>query len=100
MQTYSLKKGLDLPIAGAVENGAAASAGSPDISMVGLLGADIYGLKPRMAVEEGDVIAAGAPVFAHKDVPQAQITAPVSGRIKAINRGRTAQADQRRDRGG
>lgn len=52
-----------------------------------MLGSDYIGLKPRLAVQEGDVVAAGCPVFAHKDTPEAQVVAPVSGRVKAINRG-------------
>ena len=84
MQNFSLKKGLDLPIAGAAQTGPAETA---TVTYVGLLGDDYIGLKPRLAVAEGDVVACGAPVIAHKDNPEAQITSPVSGRIKAINRG-------------
>ncbi|MBB93821.1 MAG: NADH:ubiquinone reductase (Na(+)-transporting) subunit A [Rhodobacteraceae bacterium] len=84
MQRFSLRKGLDLPIAGAagsdIQDG-------PAVGTVAILGADYLGLKPRVAVQEGDAIGAGAPVLAHKDVPEALITAPVSGRVKAINRG-------------
>lgn len=84
VRTYSLKKGLDLPIAGAVQGDTVVDA---DVATVGLLGDDYIGLKPRLAVEVGESIGAGAPVLAHKDNPDAQITSPVSGRIKAINRG-------------
>ncbi|MDQ2093353.1 Na(+)-translocating NADH-quinone reductase subunit A [Rhodalgimonas zhirmunskyi] len=84
MRTYSFSKGLDLPIAGAVEGGPVEQ---PEIATVGLLGDDFFGLKPRLAVQEGDTVAAGTPIFAHKDTPEAPVTAPVSGRIKAINRG-------------
>ena len=52
-----------------------------------MLGSDYLGLKPRLAVQEGDVIAAGAPVFAHKDTADVQVVSPVSGRVKAVNRG-------------
>lgn len=84
VQTYTLKKGLDLPIEGAAETGPAAEI---DVKTVAVLGDDYIGLKPRLAVQEGDVIAAGAAVLAHKDTPDALITSPVSGRVKAINRG-------------
>ncbi|QHQ35050.1 Na(+)-translocating NADH-quinone reductase subunit A [Algicella marina] len=84
MQNFNFRKGLDLPIAGA-------ASGEPvedtTVRTVALLGGDYIGLKPRLSVEEGDVVGAGAPIFAHKDTPEAVITAPVSGRIKAINRG-------------
>ena len=84
MRQYKLRKGLELPVAGApaqeIHDG-------PAVRTVALLGSDYLGLKPRLAVQEGDVIAAGAPVFAHKDTPDVQVVAPVSGRVKAVNRG-------------
>ncbi|WP_432766721.1 Na(+)-translocating NADH-quinone reductase subunit A [Ponticoccus alexandrii] len=60
---------------------------APPVTTVAVLGDDYIGLKPRLAVQEGDVVGAGAPILAHKDTPDVQVTAPVSGRIKAINRG-------------
>jgi Na+-transporting NADH:ubiquinone oxidoreductase subunit A len=45
------------------------------------------GLKPRLDIEEGQKIRAGAAVFYDKDLPEAKVVAPASGRIKAINRG-------------
>ena len=84
MQHFKLRKGLDLPITGAPD---AAIHDGPRVTTVGLLGADYLGLKPRLAVEEGDIVAAGAPIFADKETPEAVVVAPVSGRIKAINRG-------------
>lgn len=59
----------------------------PAIGSVAALGADYIGLKPRLAVKEGDLVGAGAPLFAHKDTPETFVTAPVSGRVTAINRG-------------
>ncbi|WP_428925882.1 Na(+)-translocating NADH-quinone reductase subunit A [Marinibacterium sp. SX1] len=84
MQQHSLKKGLDVPVLGAPGD---AIEDAATVRTVAILGQDYIGLKPRLAVQEGDVIAAGAPVLAHKDTPQVQVTAPVSGRVKAINRG-------------
>ncbi len=66
MQNYTLRKGLDLPIAGAVTDTTIQTA---NVGTVGLLGHDYIGLKPRLAVGEGDVVGAGAPIFAHKDNP-------------------------------
>lgn len=84
MRHYKLRKGLELPVEGApaqeVHEG-------PAVRTVALLGSDYLGLKPRLAVQEGDVIAAGAPVFAHKDTPDVQVVSPVAGRVKAVNRG-------------
>ena len=84
MQQYKLKKGLDLPVKGAPLQEIAAG---PEVRTVALLGGDYLGLKPRLAVQEGDTVAAGSPVFAHKDTPDAVVVSPVAGRVKAINRG-------------
>lgn len=84
MHSYSFRKGLDLPITGApgtgIEDG-------PPVRSVAILGADYLGLKPRLLVEEGDSVGAGAPILFHKDTPTVMVTAPVSGRVRAINRG-------------
>ena len=84
MQQYKLRKGLDLPVQGApaqqIHDG-------PKVRTVAVLGADYIGLKPRLSVNEGDVVAPGSPIFAHKDTPDVFVTAPVAGRVKAINRG-------------
>jgi Na+-transporting NADH:ubiquinone oxidoreductase subunit A len=84
VQRYTLKKGLDVPVLGAPEGGIQ---DAPKVRTVAILGDDYIGLKPRLAVQEGDLVAAGAPILAHKDTPTVQVTSPVSGRIKAINRG-------------
>nr|WP_252727227.1 Na(+)-translocating NADH-quinone reductase subunit A [Paracoccus sp. C2R09] len=79
-----MRKGLDVPVQGAPEGGIE---NAQPVRTVAVLGQDYLGLKPRLAVQEGDTIAAGAPILAHKDTPRVQVTSPVSGRIKAINRG-------------
>ncbi|MDO6584126.1 Na(+)-translocating NADH-quinone reductase subunit A [Salipiger sp. 1_MG-2023] len=84
MQRFTLRKGLDLPVLGAPEGGIE---DAPAVRTVAILGADYIGLKPRLSVQEGDLVRAGSPVFADKDMPQVQVTSPVAGRIKAINRG-------------
>ncbi|SMH50504.1 Na(+)-translocating NADH-quinone reductase subunit A [Maritimibacter sp. HL-12] len=84
MYNFSFRKGLDLPIIGApgtdVEDG-------PVVTSVAILGADYLGLRPRLVVEEGEAVGAGAPILYHKDTPGVMVTAPVSGRVRAINRG-------------
>ncbi len=84
MQTFKLKKGLDLPVLGAPTM---SGTDVPDIRTVAIIGADYIGLKPRLQVAEGDKVGAGAPIFFHKDTPEVMVTAPVSGRVRAINRG-------------
>ncbi|MGV6803624.1 MAG: Na(+)-translocating NADH-quinone reductase subunit A [Ruegeria sp.] len=84
MQTFKLKKGLDLPIEGAPEQ---TIQPGPAFSTVGVLGDDYIGLKPRMLVQEGDTVQRGTPLFCHKDIPEAMMVAPLSGKVVAINRG-------------
>jgi len=84
MLTYSIPKGLDLPLAGAPVQEIEDTTNS---SHVAILGADYVGLKPRMLVSEGDSVMLGQPVIEDKAVPGTVITAPAGGRITAINRG-------------
>ncbi|MEL7105024.1 MAG: Na(+)-translocating NADH-quinone reductase subunit A [Pseudomonadota bacterium] len=82
--TWTFRRGLDLPITGAPRDGAPEKA---DIRSVGVVGADYVGLKPRLSVEEGDEVAVGSPIFAHKDTPDVMVTSPMAGKVKAVNRG-------------
>ncbi|MCV2889093.1 Na(+)-translocating NADH-quinone reductase subunit A [Ruegeria aquimaris] len=84
MQNFRLKKGLDLPVAGAPEQ---TIHPGPTVGTVAVLGPDYIGLKPRMLVQEGDEVRRGTPLFCHKDAPEAMIVAPMTGRVAAINRG-------------
>ncbi|MEM6563203.1 MAG: Na(+)-translocating NADH-quinone reductase subunit A [Pseudomonadota bacterium] len=84
MSEITLKKGLDLPVEGAPSDGIT---DGPDVRTVAVLGSDYIGLKPRFEVAEGDMVVAGSPIFAHKDMPDVKVTAPVAGRVRAINRG-------------
>ncbi|MEM9014911.1 MAG: Na(+)-translocating NADH-quinone reductase subunit A [Pseudomonadota bacterium] len=84
MKHFELRKGLDLPVLGVPESKIYPG---PRPRLTAVLGGDYIGLKPRLAVQEGDIVGAGAPLFAHKDAPDVFVTAPTSGRIKAINRG-------------
>ena len=80
---YRIKKGLDLPIAGAPEQviHEAAPAGS-----IALLGADYIGLKPGLLVKVGDRVKKGQTLFADKH-SRIQYTSPVCGMIDSITRG-------------
>lgn len=79
-----IRKGLDLPITGSPEQ--VISAGQ-QVTQVALLGADYVGMKPTMAVQEGDRVKKGQVVFTDKKTEGVQYTAPASGVVKAINRG-------------
>lgn len=79
-----IKKGLDLPITGNPEQ--VITAGQK-VTQVALLGADYHGMKPSMLVQEGDRVKKGQVIFTDKKTEGVQFTAPVSGVVKAINRG-------------
>ena len=84
MKQFSLRKGLTLPITGAASDEVDSG---PELRTVGIIADDYIGLKPRVLAAEGDVVAAGSPVLAHKDIPEAVIVSPVAGRISSVNRG-------------
>ena len=79
-----IKKGLDLPITGSPEQ--SVSAGGA-VTQVALIGPDYVGMKPTMAVQEGDRVKKGQVVFTDKKTEGVQFTAPASGIVKAVNRG-------------
>ena len=79
-----IKRGLDIPITGAPSQQISAM---PSIRSVAILGADYPSLMPTMKVAEGDRVIKGQPLFADKKNPQVIFTAPVTGRVRAINRG-------------
>ncbi|HEN3250244.1 TPA: Na(+)-translocating NADH-quinone reductase subunit A [Yersinia enterocolitica] len=79
-----IKKGLDIPIAGApaqiIEEG-------PTIHHVALLGEEYVGMRPSMLVQEGDWVKKGQALFEDKKNPGVMFTAPASGKVSAIHRG-------------
>ena len=84
MQEFRLKKGLSLPVTGAPEQKIYEG---PDIRSVALVGTDYIALKPRVLVAEGEEVKRGQPILFHKDIPEAKMVSPVTGRVKAVHRG-------------
>lgn len=80
----TLKKGLDLPIAGqpaqVIHDGST-------ITEVAMLGEEYIGMRPSMRVREGDVVKKGQILFEDKKNPGVFFTAPAAGTVTAINRG-------------
>ncbi|MAD74212.1 MAG: NADH:ubiquinone reductase (Na(+)-transporting) subunit A [Rheinheimera sp.] len=79
-----LKKGLDIPLAGSPKQ--EISTGNA-ITTVAILGEEYVGMRPTMAVEEGDVVKKGQVLFEDKKNPGVKFTAPLAGTVKEINRG-------------
>jgi len=68
----TIKKGLDVPIAGKPDP---VIADAHDVSSVALVGWDTPGLKPKMAVAEGDRVKLGQMLFTDKRNPGVRYTA-------------------------
>ncbi|MDF2180826.1 Na(+)-translocating NADH-quinone reductase subunit A [Neptuniibacter sp. CAU 1671] len=79
-----IKKGLDLPISGAPQQ---TITDGPAVSTVAIVGSDYVGMKPSMAVKEGDRVKLGQVIFTDKKTEGVQYTAPGAGVVTAINRG-------------
>lgn len=79
-----ITNGLDLPLAG--EPKQTIEEGRPP-GTVAVLGPDYIGMKPSMAVSEGDRVKKGQVLFEDKKTPGVKYTAPAAGRVAAINRG-------------
>ncbi len=80
----AIKRGLDLPIAGAPQQEIGAG---PQITSCAVIGGDFIGLKPRILVEEGERVKLGQPIFEDKRYEGVRCTAPAGGVIRAVNRG-------------
>ena len=81
---FKISKGLNLPIKGAAPQ-------TPIISrptkQVAVLGPDYLGMKPTMAVQEGDQVAAGSLLFTDKKTDGVRYSSPFDGRVAEIRRG-------------
>ena len=80
----NIRRGLNLPISGSpeqrIENG-------PPVRSAAVIGADFHGMKPTMAVKVGDSVKQGQLLFSDKKTPGVYYTAPIAGKVAAINRG-------------
>ena len=79
-----ITKGLDLPIAGMPLQQISSA---PAVKRVALLGEEYVGMRPAMAVKEGDRVKKGQILFEDKKIPGVCFTAPASGVVSAIHRG-------------
>ncbi len=79
-----IKRGMQLPIAGAPEQ--VVGSAQPSRSAA-ILGCDYVGMKPTMLVAEGDRVKLGQPLFSDKKDPDVIYTSPGCGVVRAINRG-------------
>ena len=83
-ETITIRKGLDIPISGKAE---LRLTDARSITTYAMKPTDFVGLKPRLVVEEGDIVHVGDALFVDKQDERIKFTSPVSGRVKAIVRG-------------
>jgi Na+-transporting NADH:ubiquinone oxidoreductase subunit A len=79
-----LKKGLDVPIAGAPQQ---VIHDGPVIKTVAVLGEEYIGMRPTMRVRVGDRVQKGQVIFEDKKTPGVKYTAPAAGEVTHVNRG-------------
>lgn len=84
MGTYKFNKGKDIKLKGAVSD-EVVDVLSP--KTVAIQPPDFRGLKPRLAVKEGDSVKVGTPILTDKEIDGLCLVSPVSGKVKSINRG-------------
>ena len=80
-----IRKGLDLPISGIPLQQILPSATPRHVA---IMGDDYIGMRPTMLVQEGDSVTKGQALFEDKKNPGVLFTAPASGTVVAIHRGK------------
>lgn len=88
----NIKKGLDVPISGAPSQqitaaGNSSGSSGATVKTVAVTGPCFIGMKPTMAVKEGDKVSLGQKLFEDKKTPGVIYTAPAAGTVSTINRG-------------
>lgn len=79
-----LKKGFDLRLEGEAKKTLVTGIES---ALYAVKPTDFPGLIPKLTVKEGDKVRAGDTLFTDKLRPEIRFTSPVSGLVKAVNRG-------------
>lgn len=79
-----LRKGLDIRLKGRAET-VYGQAAEPELYAI--KPTDFWGLKPKMAVKEGDNVQAGDVLFFDKQCPEIKFVSPVTGQVNAVVRG-------------
>lgn len=85
MATIKAKRGLDLPIHGAVSTAEIVS--RLDVTRVALLPQECWGAKVRLLAQEGDEVRVGTPLFADRRDEDVVFTSPAAGKISHVYRG-------------
>lgn len=81
----TIRKGLDIKMAGGLDDLAAVDA--PQSASFAVIPDDFNGFVPKPAVKEGDKVKAGEPLLFDKRDAGMKLVSPVSGTVEAIVRG-------------
>lgn len=79
-----IKRGLDIRLAGSAEK-VFSQVALPELFAI--KPSDFQGLTPKMVARVGDQVKAGTVLFVDKHRPEIKFVSPVSGVLKAVNRG-------------
>ncbi len=80
-----IKKGLNIPLKGQAEKIIAKE--QVNVPLFALKPTDFHSFTPKSMVKEGEKVKAGTNLFFDKYNPEIKISSPVSGTLKAIERG-------------
>ena len=82
-EVIKIKQGLDIKLKGKAE----LTANCIDSELFGIQPTDFVGLIPHLLVQEGDTVKVGDALFVDKLDERIRFVSPVSGKVKAIERG-------------
>ncbi len=83
-KVFKIKKGLDIKLKGTAEK---IISNVQPASTYAVKPIDFPGIMPKLAARPGDTVKAGSVLFFDKLRPEVKFTSPVSGVVKAVNRG-------------
>ena len=83
-QVINLRKGLDIRLKGKAEEQKIQLKSNGKYALVP---DDFEGVTPKVVVREGDHVKAGDALFVNKQYPEIRFASPVSGTVKAVERG-------------
>ena len=83
-KVIKIKKGLDIRLKGKAEK---IMVKAENAELYAVKPIDFLYIRPKLTVKVGDKVKAGTVLFYNKYLPDVRFTSPVSGTIKAVNRG-------------
>ncbi len=83
-KVIKIKKGLDIRLKGKAEK---IVLKDETTGLFAVKPVDFFNIRPKLTVKVGDQVKAGTVLFYNKYMPDVRFTSPVSGIVKAINRG-------------